>query len=205
MNILFKIKANFIIILQFTTWLLSLISPFILINKLDEEIDNWIKFSYFFLSGIIGFMLIIVQRYSTQKLFSKWLKVSIIMFALSIFIYTINFFFYKEKTVEIVQNGRTLIVIAGNNYLPEIKKDILQYEIENRTNLSKEQVLQYFPVEFPKIITKPSDIAKEFWPEREININRYILITLYYSLILFLSLFIICLLQSLKIYKIRLI
>ena len=200
MNLLLsKIKTNYILILQFTAWIISIISAFIFV-PIDEEIDLWIKFSYFFVSAIIGISLVFLIKYRAKKYAMKWFGIAIVLFLTGTVIYVYYMHVLRTKTVEFTQESYTLRVVCGDKFLKNVQDSISSYERKENTILSKPQVLETFTDFYPDIYDKASDITPSFWDEKDITRNRYLLIGLFFGLLTCFSLFVIFLMQVINCY-----
>lgn len=179
-------KQTWGILLQISVWILSMIGAFLLPPPLyDIKADNdnlmWFQFSKFFIAGIIGLMLIPIQKWKGTKFLWYWW-----LFSIAIFILCVGAYFLYNNHIDewTLPYGGSRIVI-GNTMLPDaIKlKDSLSQSIHSK--ISDKELIMYQTGENESI-----------WQIDEIISHRHYLEYLYIFSVAMFSIFSISLIQA---------
>lgn len=185
------IKNNFLILLQLSIWILSIITPFILTppRLSTDQADNvWLKFSQVILAIFIGILFVPIRKYRKVRYATKWWLVSIVLFILNM----VCIFWYTEvinyRTVRLeVGRGQFERFVIGSEYTGSTKKYKKQEEDSTKIVLSNEELIMQTGGDFEQI-----------WTENSILKNKALVFFLYCFLLMALTSNILSVVQAIR-------
>jgi amino acid transporter len=179
-----NLKTHWRLLLQVSTWLLAILSSFILVPPIWDfkEDATWFGFTHFLVAALVGLSFLPISKWSKRKHKSKWWVFTV----LSLIVGSVIFFAYQSLRAAWTVDYNGTRAIVGQTYTPDAlnyKAEILAKEHRAITN--EELLLDY------------AGQTEHIWLIEEIHRRRLILAGIYVALIAVFAVTIISIIQAL--------
>jgi hypothetical protein len=144
-----RLQSTWIILVQVTIWIAAVIAGFLIpppVGTMDER-QIWVRFAQFFITIIIGFLLLAMLRWKRKKDAIAWAGVSLVFLVLS----TTSFFSYQLFAARWSAKYNNESVVIGSTYSPAAR----EYHNQN-PNLTPDDLIMHYAGSLEKIWTRES-------------------------------------------------
>ena len=144
-----RLQATWVTLVQTTVWIAAVVAGFLIPPPLgsSDEKQIWVRFAQFFITIIIGLVLLATFRWKRKKDTLGWAGISVLF----LFFATISFFSYQFFAARWSTRYNNEPVIIGD-VLTSIARE---YQKQN-PNLTAEDLVMHFAGNLEKIWTRES-------------------------------------------------